>query len=284
MSWAGKEKQNNRRIGGALVCAALLHIALFAAIEVFSNFSDAPHQSNRSTVARIQLTQAQAKQKPASRATEKSGSESSKHGQIQNRTQSANPERKTPEAPPSETLEKAPADKHQKAKFGPSEVVESVALDEGSVSPPHPQSSQSAGELKTGQSAHASEILFSPQAAQTQTQAAAQSSTQTPVHKKSSSRAEIEQQEFTVYLQQLIEEKRRYPLAARRRNIEGSVEFSVHVNREGSLGKLSLNSSSGSRILDEAAEDLLERVFPVDYPLHKNVRTTIRIIYKLTEV
>jgi protein TonB len=111
-----------------------------------------------------------------------------------------------------------------------------------------------------------------------------QSSNQPPARQGTTGWAETQQQEFTVYLQQLIEENRRYPRAARRRNIVGSVEFSVHVSRAGALAELTLNSSSGSRILDEDAEDLLERVFPVDYPLQENVRTTIRIIYKLTEV
>ncbi|MFW5712724.1 MAG: TonB family protein [Spirochaetota bacterium] len=266
MQPAKTKKQNNRRLGGALMCAALLHIALLAAVEVFSDFPDAPHRSSRGTVTRVQLTPAQVKQEPAPRATKKKASADHEKGQEQNHQEAARPE-----PTPSKTLEEAPADKPQEAKSGPSEK-ELIALDESIVSPPQPQSSQSDGKLKV------------PQAARTQAQRLAQAASRPPARRSTADRAEVEQQEFTVYLQQLIEEKRRYPRAARRRNIEGAVEFSVHVSREGALAELTLNSSSGSRILDKAAEDLLERVFPVDYPLQENVRTTIRIIYKLTEV
>jgi TonB family protein len=89
---------------------------------------------------------------------------------------------------------------------------------------------------------------------------------------------------FTAYLQQLLEERRRYPLAARKRSIEGYVELIVEVSKKGGLRRMEISASSGSRILDRAAEDLVKKVFPVDYPVEKELSTTIRISYRLTDV
>lgn len=96
--------------------------------------------------------------------------------------------------------------------------------------------------------------------------------------------AEVEKEEFTSFLQEILSEHRRYPLAARKREIEGQVSLKVYVSRKGALERAEISLSSGSGILDRAAEDLVKRIFPVGYPLESGLSTTIRITYRLTDV
>lgn len=76
-----------------------------------------------------------------------------------------------------------------------------------------------------------------------------------------------------------------YPVNAKRRNIQGSVEIKIIVNKLGFLENYQLTKSSGKDILDNAAIKLLEKIFPLPenisgLPLEK----TITINYKLTKV
>ena len=270
---ANKDKQNSRRMSGAFLCAALLHIALFLAIDRYAHFPDTTLNSPRGQVTSVQLNPPQE--------------------QIEQDTSSAEPPAKKVNQKPAEPVVKTAQSPDPSP---PNKQVEPARKAKSQHSPTAPNKAESSN-------TDASEALQAKASGSNPgTDREAESTAmEPPSHRRTAERipevsnrgtprigaaeqSKLEQQEFTVYLQQLIEEKRRYPRAARRRNIEGSVEFSVHVNRAGALAELTLRSSSGSRILDKAAEDLLERVFPVDYPLQENVRTTVRIIYKLTEV
>lgn len=249
-------------MSGALLCAALLHIALVIAIDRFAHFTDNSLSSPPGKSTRIQLSLAQTNPEPETQSAEANSSSSGTDKKETSPSQPKDRVHRNSSASSAKTAQPPP----------PSEQTEITTNDKTEVK----QAAQSAEELSS-----TDEISMAHRQI---VEGLTQSSKQPPARQGTTGRAETQQQEFTVYLQQLIEEKRRYPRAARRRNIEGSVEFSVHVSRAGFLAELTLNSSSGSRILDKAAEDLLERVFPVEYPLQENVRTTIRIIYKLTEV
>ena len=270
---ANKNKQNSRRMSGALLCAALLHVVLFFAIDRYAQFPDTALNSTRGKVTRIQLNLPQE--------------------QIEQDISSAEPPAKKVNQKAAEPMVETA---HSPAPSPPNEQVESATEATPQQSATAPSKAESSNTDASGDS----QAQASASNPGTDGKAERESKEQ-PSHQRTAKgiphvsnrgtsrigaveQSKLEQQEFTVYLQQLIEEKRRYPRAARRRNIEGSVEFSVHVNRAGALAELTLRSSSGSHVLDKAAEDLLEKVFPVDYPLQENVQTTIRIIYKLTEV
>ena len=281
---ANKDKQNSRRMSGALLCAALLHVVLFFALDRFARFPDTSLSSDRGTATRIQLSLPQAQAESKLQTADKIESNHSQpKDQAKQDPSPAEPAAKDinqkaaepvvepvhEPAPPSMNERKKAASEVEQQQNEPALTKAEKSIGETRADSPSKISS-SDSEIDMKAELTAMEQSYHRQAAEGLPQASPQ---EPAAH-----------QEFTVYLQQLIEEKRRYPRAARRRNIEGAVEFSVHVNRGGDLAGLTLNSSSGSRILDKAAEDLLERVFPVDYPLQGNVRTTVRIIYKLTEV
>src|SRR6056297_2541000 len=284
MRQANRDKQNSRRMSGALMCAALLHFALFIALDRFAHFPDASLSPDRSNVTSIQLTLPQAHPEPSPQSAKEITPVSTTNkivtkpsqpkDQVDQNNSRAKPDAKETKQKslqsPVETAQSAPtppASKKTEHTTGKTPQQKPIAHNPNEVSAKDMHDSST---YNIEAELAAMEQLYHRRAAEGIPQA--------------SNQVSASHQEFTVYLQHLIEEKRRYPRAARRRNIEGSVEFSVHVNREGALAELTLNSSSGSRILDKAAEDLLEKVFPVDYPLQEKVRTTIRIIYKLTEV
>ncbi|MCF7947256.1 MAG: TonB family protein [Spirochaetia bacterium] len=253
-------------MSGAIMCAALLHIALFIAIDRFAHFPEASLNSAQGRVTRIQLSLPQAQPEPKFRTAEEiETNRSHPKDQVEQNTSRAEPTAK-------ETKQKSSV-KTVKNAQSPQQNPAALTTDEISAKDTRGSSTSKASPSDSENKREAENRSIEQPFHRLATEGIPQASNQKPVS----------QQEFTVYLQQLIEEKRRYPRAARRRNIEGAVEFSMHVSREGALEEIILNSSSGSRLLDKAAEDLLERVFPVDYPLQENVRTTIRIIYKLTE-
>jgi TonB family protein len=64
-------------------------------------------------------------------------------------------------------------------------------------------------------------------------------------------------------LRGLIEKKLVYPPLARKRNIEGKVSVMLKIGRDGQLLQSEISESSGSAILDKAARDLVDGIFPV---------------------
>lgn len=63
-------------------------------------------------------------------------------------------------------------------------------------------------------------------------------------------------------LMQRIEQFKSYPRAARRARIEGTAQVWMQIDRDGVLRSQRLESSSGHRILDEAALTLVRRAAP----------------------
>jgi periplasmic protein TonB len=72
-----------------------------------------------------------------------------------------------------------------------------------------------------------------------------------------------------------------YPRAARRNNIEGIVTLSFNVNKNGGISGLSVFNSSGYRILDNAAVDLLEEISPFGINLTEDINLKVNIVYEL---
>ena len=72
-----------------------------------------------------------------------------------------------------------------------------------------------------------------------------------------------------------------YPMAARRRNVEGVVTVRIQVESDGSLGSHEVAGSSGHSMLDRAALDSLERVFPISHQAGRPLLITVRIEYSL---
>ncbi|TVQ39084.1 MAG: TonB family protein [Spirochaetaceae bacterium] len=73
-----------------------------------------------------------------------------------------------------------------------------------------------------------------------------------------------------------------YPMAARRRNVQGIVIVRIQVEPDGSLGSREVEGSSGYSMLDRAALDSLERIFPISHRAGGPVAITVRIEYSLT--
>lgn len=85
------------------------------------------------------------------------------------------------------------------------------------------------------------------------------------------------------YLDNQIKEKLFYPEKAKIRGIEGKVIIKLNISSEGILSSSKIISSSGSKILDNAALQLLSSIFPLPQTKIQNInlQTTISIDYKL---
>lgn len=53
-----------------------------------------------------------------------------------------------------------------------------------------------------------------------------------------------------------------YPFEARHKKLYGSLRLTVHIKADGSLEKIDIDRSSGSKILDDAALDILQQAAP----------------------
>ena len=74
-----------------------------------------------------------------------------------------------------------------------------------------------------------------------------------------------------------------YPVAARRRGIEGSLVAAFVVSADGRLESAAVAVSSDSDILDRAGLELLASVFPVPNDAGRPLRLRIRIAYRLSD-
>jgi len=92
-----------------------------------------------------------------------------------------------------------------------------------------------------------------------------------------------EYDEAVAVLRQRIIEKKVYPQAARRRNIEGVVRVFLSLDARGDLVELRLIQSSGSSILDNAALSLVRKVTPYEHGLGEGFSVEIPIRYSLTD-
>jgi len=96
-----------------------------------------------------------------------------------------------------------------------------------------------------------------------------------------SSPAVIIEENLQRLIRELIEARKRYPEAARRRGEEGEVELRLAVDPDGRLRDCTLYSPSGSTILDRDAVRLVQSIFPIEAPLNREISTMIRINYSL---
>jgi len=82
-------------------------------------------------------------------------------------------------------------------------------------------------------------------------------------------------------IRELIEARKRYPDAARRRGEEGAVELRLAVDPDGRLRDCTLYRPSGSTILDRDAVRLVQSIFPIDASMDRELSTMVRIDYSL---
>lgn len=89
------------------------------------------------------------------------------------------------------------------------------------------------------------------------------------------------QELFITILHQRIRQNLVYPLSARDRGIEGSVIIRLEIASDGRLLASTLERSSGSRSLDQAAGRLISTLFPFDIQPGQPVRCSVEIVYRL---
>lgn len=79
-----------------------------------------------------------------------------------------------------------------------------------------------------------------------------------------------------------VEARKTYPEGARRRGTQGVVRLHLSVASDGALGQARVEESSGSPLLDKAALELVEKVFPVGNPSRRELDFTISVNYSLS--
>jgi TonB family protein len=96
--------------------------------------------------------------------------------------------------------------------------------------------------------------------------------------------ADREYEALLAYIREYIDKNLVYPSMARRRNIEGIVGLSFEIETNGELVSVSVNSSSGSSILDNAAMSLIRKMHPLrNRSIKRKLAFGVNIEYKLTE-
>lgn len=93
-----------------------------------------------------------------------------------------------------------------------------------------------------------------------------------------------EHEELLAYIKGFISKNLVYPPMARRRNIQGTVGVSFEIEESGELAFITVNRSSGSSILDNAAVSLIKKISPLkNIMINRKLSLNINIEYKLTE-
>ena len=86
------------------------------------------------------------------------------------------------------------------------------------------------------------------------------------------------------YIKEFIDKNLVYPPIARRRNVQGVVGVSFEIEKNGELVSATVNHSSGSSILDNAALSLIKKIHPLrNITVKSKLALNINIDYKLTE-
>jgi protein TonB len=86
------------------------------------------------------------------------------------------------------------------------------------------------------------------------------------------------------YIKEFIDKNLVYPPMARRRNIEGVAGVHFVIERNGCLSAITVDHSSGSSILDNAAVALIKKIHPPEnLTLNRTLALRINIAYELTE-
>ncbi len=95
--------------------------------------------------------------------------------------------------------------------------------------------------------------------------------------------AEAERNKLYEMIYALIEKEKQYPALARRRNVEGQVDAAITISPAGNLENCTISISSGSPILDNAAINLMKKLFPLNIVLQSEATITITIRYSLND-
>jgi periplasmic protein TonB len=89
---------------------------------------------------------------------------------------------------------------------------------------------------------------------------------------------------YFALLRRRLHESLRYPTAARRRGLSGTVEIELEIEASGAIGAVALAASSSHRLLDDAALEAvraLERVpFPPGVP-PRRLRVRLPVVFDL---
>jgi protein TonB len=93
-----------------------------------------------------------------------------------------------------------------------------------------------------------------------------------------------EYEDMLAYIKDFISKNLVYPPMARRRNIEGVVVVRFEIESNGGLVAVTVDHSSGSSILDNAAVALIEKMYPLNNTtVKRKLALRVNIEYKLTE-
>lgn len=81
-----------------------------------------------------------------------------------------------------------------------------------------------------------------------------------------------------------IHENLRYPLAARRRSLTGTVQIEIVIEPSGAVGAVKVVESSSHEILDEAALESVKRLSPLPFPPHlapRAIRARLPVVFEI---
>jgi protein TonB len=93
-----------------------------------------------------------------------------------------------------------------------------------------------------------------------------------------------EYEALLAYIKDFIDKNLAYPTMARRRNVEGVVGVYFEIERNGGLAAVTVDNSSGSSILDNAALSLVKKIRPSEnLTIKDKLALRVNIEYKLTE-
>jgi protein TonB len=93
-----------------------------------------------------------------------------------------------------------------------------------------------------------------------------------------------EYEALLAYIKDFINKNLVYPPMARRRNIQGIVAVYFEIERNGGLVSVSVDGSSGSSILDNAAVSLIKKIHLLEnMTMERKLALRVNIDYKLTE-
>jgi protein TonB len=76
----------------------------------------------------------------------------------------------------------------------------------------------------------------------------------------------------------------RYPLAARRRSLRGTVQLEIVIRANGAVVKVEIAESSSHGLLDEAAVEAVRGLAPLPFPAHlapRALRVRLPVVFDL---
>ncbi len=127
------------------------------------------------------------------------------------------------------------------------------------------------------------EVLGDEDFMETEAEEAGNAEVMQPVQQERPAETDSMYVESIAGLRKKILERKIYPQAARRRNIEGVVLIFLELDRTGELVEIEVIRSSGSKILDNAAISLIKKVVPYKHGLEGALSVEIPIRYSLAE-